>query len=97
MVAANAQDPNRLSAARLGEEVQERLGLRPGETIVVGVSGGLDSTVLLRLLHETGFSAVAAHMNFGLRGVDADADEQFVRELGSELGVPVQVLAGGVA
>ncbi len=59
---------------------------------IVGVSGGPDSTCLLRLLHEASTPVVAAHVNYGLRGAESDGDEAFVRELCAELGVRLEVL-----
>src|SRR5690606_12065841 len=74
-----------------GRDVATRFGLAPGARVVVGASGGLDSTVLLRLLHAAGFAVAAAHVNYGLRGEASDADEAFVRALAAELGVPCHV------
>ncbi|MDR0868895.1 MAG: tRNA lysidine(34) synthetase TilS [Planctomycetota bacterium] len=51
----------------------------PAAPLAVGFSGGVDSTVLLTLLAERQ-PVVAAHLNHGLRGADADADENFCRE-----------------
>ncbi|HEX6088507.1 MAG TPA: tRNA lysidine(34) synthetase TilS [Thermoanaerobaculia bacterium] len=62
--------------------------------IVVAVSGGTDSTALLLSLHELGLDLVAAHVNHHLRGADSDADEAFVRDLCTRLGVPVRVAGG---
>lgn len=71
--------------------VCERFGIEPGGRIVVGASAGLDSTVLLRLLHGAGFSVTVCHVNYGLRGAESDGDEAFVRALAEELGLPVRV------
>lgn len=49
------------------------------DKILVGVSGGIDSMVLLHLLIHTGLSVGVAHCNFSLRGEESDGDEQFVR------------------
>lgn len=58
------------------------------EVVVVAVSGGLDSVVLLDLLHRRGQPLIVAHVHHGLRGEDADADAAFVRKLAEERGVP---------
>ena len=66
--------------------------IRPGQTVLAGVSGGPDSvallTVLLRLSGPMGFALCAAHLNHGIRGESADRDEAFVRELCEFYGVP---------
>ncbi len=51
------------------------------ETLLVGVSGGIDSVVLLDLLDQAGFSFAIAHCNFGLRGTESDGDERLVTSL----------------
>ncbi|MDO7874203.1 tRNA lysidine(34) synthetase TilS [Hymenobacter sp. ASUV-10] len=58
------------------------------DSILVAVSGGLDSVVLLHVLHRLGVQLAVAHCHFGLRGDDADADEQFVRKLAKQYDVP---------
>jgi tRNA(Ile)-lysidine synthase len=65
--------------------------LRPGMRLAVGVSGGADSTALLRALAGTGQLGLvlhAAHLHHGLRGTEADSDLNFVRSLADELGLP---------
>ena len=49
-------------------------------TILVALSGGADSMVLLHLLLKSGYNCIAAHCNFSLRGIESDEDEQFVRK-----------------
>ena len=76
--------------------------VRAGERVCVAVSGGADSTALLLGLVEAnaesksnkeplGVVVSAAHVHHGLRGVDADGDEAFVRELCAGLGVGLTV------
>ncbi len=66
--------------------------LHRGEHVLVALSGGVDSSVLLDVLikcrEELGISVSAAHLNHMLRGKDADNDEAFVREKCEKLGVP---------
>ncbi|NML64045.1 tRNA lysidine(34) synthetase TilS [Hymenobacter sp. RP-2-7] len=58
------------------------------DTVLVAVSGGLDSVVLLDVLHRLGVRLAVAHCHFGLRGDEADADEQFVRKLAKQYEAP---------
>ncbi len=54
---------------------------------MAGVSGGADSVFLLHLLHEVGIeNVVVCHLHHGLRGSEADADAEFVRQLAAKLG-----------
>lgn len=50
-----------------------------GESVLVGFSGGADSTALMCALMSLGFKVYAAHINHGLRGEDADFDMNFVQ------------------
>jgi len=66
--------------------------LLDGQRVLVAVSGGLDSTVLLDVLHRLskrrGWALVVAHFNHRLRKGEADADERFVKQLSRVLGLP---------
>ena len=58
---------------------------KSGEKILVGFSGGADSTALLlalwHLKSKYGYSILAAHVNYSMRGDDSQLDEQFVRQI----------------
>jgi len=62
------------------------------DTIVVAVSGGADSVVLLDVLSELSeewrLTLHVAHLNHGLRGRDADEDALFVENLARERSLP---------
>ncbi|PIF02646.1 MAG: tRNA lysidine(34) synthetase TilS, partial [Draconibacterium sp.] len=51
------------------------------DTLLIAVSGGLDSMVLLDLCRQLYNPIAVAHCNFQLRGDDADADEKLVQEI----------------
>jgi tRNA(Ile)-lysidine synthase len=71
--------------------IEKHRMLSPGERIVVAVSGGVDSTVLLHLLHdlsqEHAYSLQVAHLNHMLRGEESERDADFVRDLARRLGL----------
>lgn len=56
--------------------------------IIVAVSGGIDSVVLLDLLIRTGYFCSIAHCNFMLRNEASDADELFVEQLSQKYNIP---------
>ena len=66
---------------------------RPTETVLLTVSGGVDSVVMLDLFHSAGFKADIAHCNFQLRGEESEGDEEFVRALADNLGLLCHVQA----
>ncbi len=96
---ADPSDGDPQKRVTLVEEVRAEIGrrhlLERGERVVVAVSGGLDSMVLLRVLDalaaDFGWSLVVAHLNHGLRGAEADRDEALVRAVAGHLGWPCAV------
>lgn len=68
---------------------------KPGDAIVVAVSGGPDSVALLHVLHEISVSRmplrlICAHVNHGFRAESAE-EAELVRGLASGLGVPFEL------
>ncbi|MBN2761683.1 MAG: tRNA lysidine(34) synthetase TilS [Bacteroidales bacterium] len=51
------------------------------ESVLLAISGGIDSMVMLNLFHRQGIKIAIAHCNFSLRGRESDGDEAFVRQV----------------
>jgi len=57
----------------------------------IACSGGLDSVFAVRIFHQLKIPFGILHCNFNLRGQESNEDEQFVRALAREIGVPIRV------
>lgn len=60
--------------------------LTPGAKVIVGLSGGADSTALLAVLTELGYRCIVINCNFGLRGEESDRDSEFAQSMAEQLG-----------
>jgi len=69
--------------------------LQPTNKILIGVSGGIDSMVLLDVLFALkptlNLEIAIAHCNFNLRGVESDADQNFVEAQAEKYGLQLFV------
>ncbi|MGI5891449.1 MAG: tRNA lysidine(34) synthetase TilS [Bacillota bacterium] len=65
--------------------------IRPGEKIVIALSGGMDSVVLLHLLlslkEEFAITLIAGHLDHGIRGEISAEESRFVKSLCAEWGI----------
>ena len=69
-------------------QIQQCASLQGAKRLLVAVSGGPDSVVLLDALHREGFFVVIAHCNFHLRGDASNEDAEFVKSLAAKYQVP---------
>lgn len=70
---------------------ENRLAIGDG-LCVAGVSGGVDSMVMLHVLAiQLKYRVVVAHVNYCKRGAQSDADEELVREFCSRHDIPIEV------
>ncbi len=74
--------------SRVERYIAEHKLLDKSGLYLVALSGGADSTALLLLLRELGYSIEAVHCNFNLRGAEAVRDEEFCKALCRKHNVP---------
>jgi tRNA(Ile)-lysidine synthase len=58
------------------------------QPLLVAVSGGIDSMVLLHVLHTCGVNIIVAHCNFKLRAKESDDDEILVKAYCTQHNIP---------
>jgi tRNA(Ile)-lysidine synthase len=69
--------------------IQQHALLQQQQPLLLAVSGGVDSVVLVDLCHQLSLSFVIAHCNFNLRGEESNRDEAFVKSLAAQYQVPI--------
>ncbi len=60
--------------------VRDKLNIKSNESILLAVSGGIDSMVMCDIMRKLNLDLAIAHCNFSLRAEESDGDEQFVRD-----------------
>jgi len=81
---------------KIRSTIDEMRMFAPGDGVVIGISGGPDSTVLLHALHqlrnERDIRLEAVHVNHGLRGEESTRDAEFARGQAEGLEIPFEVI-----
>lgn len=72
---------------------QENSLIDPHDRIVVGVSGGVDSMVMIDLMRLSSMNPIAiAHCNFSLRGAESDQDQSLVEQYATKHGLELHCI-----
>ena len=58
--------------------IQHNFSFLQDKKLLIAVSGGMDSMVLLHLFQKLDLNFALAHCNFQLRGTESEGDENFV-------------------
>ena len=74
---------------RFDSFIKSQTALDKGDKLLVGVSGGIDSVVLLDMLSKSGYRCAIAHCNFHHRASDSDSDQTFVVGLARKYDIPI--------
>ena len=65
--------------------------IQPNGKVLLAISGGIDSVIMLDLVSKTKINYAIAHCNFELRGEESDKDEEFVTQLAKKYNVKLFV------
>ena len=68
--------------------IEQNFAQLKDKKLLLAVSGGVDSMVLLDLFYKLRFDICIVHCNFQLRGKESDADEMLVRETCQDSYIP---------
>ncbi|MCU4188351.1 tRNA lysidine(34) synthetase TilS [Flavobacterium sp. HXWNR29] len=68
--------------------IEQNFAQLKDKKLLLAVSGGIDSMVLLDLFYKLRFDICIVHCNFQLRGKESDADEMLVRETCQDSYIP---------
>ena len=78
---------------RFVDEIENKALFNPTDTVLLAVSGGMDSVTMCELFYMAGYRFAIAHCNFRLRAEASDGDEVFVKQLAERYGVPIHSVA----
>ncbi len=71
--------------------IEEYNLIEKNDIVLVGLSGGADSVCLTHALYclkyELGIKLYTAHLNHGIRGAEAERDEEFAKNFSERLGI----------
>jgi tRNA(Ile)-lysidine synthase len=75
----------------LQNHIEKEIPFLEHKKLLLAVSGGLDSMVLLHLFQELQYDIAIAHCNFQLRGVESFGDQKFIQDYAEAHLIPIFV------
>lgn len=73
---------------QIRKSIQKQKLFGAGDQILLAISGGIDSIVMLDIMSKLSASLGIAHVNHSLRAAESDQDELFVRQLAADYQLP---------
>lgn len=74
---------------KLKKHLSQNFPFLENAKLLLATSGGIDSMVMVYLLHELNYSIALAHCNFQLRGLESFGDQNFVQEYAQLKEIPL--------
>jgi len=74
---------------KLKEHINQNFPFLNKSRLLLATSGGIDSMVMVHLLHQLRFDIVLCHCNFQLRGLESFGDQNFVQEYANTNQIPL--------
>ena len=77
--------------SKLQSHISSNLPFLKEKKLLLAVSGGIDSMVLVHLFEQLDYAIAIAHCNFNLRGEESNGDEQFIRDYAQKNNIKIFV------
>lgn len=71
--------------------IKENKLIEPNSTIVIALSGGVDSMVLFHLMRKLNYNVVVAHVNHKVR-LESETEEKYIKELCQNENIPLEII-----
>jgi tRNA(Ile)-lysidine synthase len=72
-------------------KIESLIGKPTNQKLLVAVSGGVDSIVLAHFLFKLKYNISIAHVNYELRGISSEYDEEIVRKFSKNFNLKIFV------
>lgn len=74
---------------RFKKQISQNFPFLENSKLLLATSGGIDSMVMVHLLHQMNYSIALVHCNFQLRGMESFGDQNFIQEYAAANGIPL--------
>ena len=77
--------------SKFQKHLSQNLSFLTNKRLLLAISGGIDSMVMLDLFRKSGFEIAIAHCNFQLRDQESNEDQAFIEKYSKENSIPLFV------